>query len=321
MSTSSKTTKWGKMHLPQSCVFPEVCCNGCVPEIPQFNFERKRGIVWVCDLVGSSKLFNDDNTVEAVEAFLPRFHWVATQLVQAVGGQFIKWTGDGFMAWYPVPLARDLTKIVRRIISGATTLSFLVNFTGLAVKSPVRFRLRNGVAIEQDAIETTICAEGVRSTDVIGRGVVLAFRLAGMSASSETSSIEKLDDSILTNVPFENLPMGEFGRRFVSADEKLKYFKGESYGLGKLYMHRTRKIPLIRASFEIEKRLAAKPDVDYTIFYETLATNSEWGKQIVDSFDETLAKAVIPSLRIALDALRKIEMEMPKGFRKNSKRV
>jgi class 3 adenylate cyclase len=67
----------------------------------EFTFQRGRGLVWVCDLEGSTKLLNDNGAVTAIEDFLPRFHWLARAVVDAFGGQFIKWNGDGFLAWFP----------------------------------------------------------------------------------------------------------------------------------------------------------------------------------------------------------------------------
>ena len=73
-----------------------------------FSFERGRGVVWVCDVANSSKYLNDDESVMTMEGFLPRLHWVAKLAVNAAGGQFVKWTGDGFLGWFPIELHREL---------------------------------------------------------------------------------------------------------------------------------------------------------------------------------------------------------------------
>jgi hypothetical protein len=42
-----------------------------MPEFENFEFVRSRGLVWVCDLVGSSKFLNDNKTANnAVCRFL-----------------------------------------------------------------------------------------------------------------------------------------------------------------------------------------------------------------------------------------------------------
>ena len=58
-----------------------------------FEFSRSRGVVWVCDVAGSSSRLNSENGVEDTEAFLPRLYWTAVLAVESAGGKFIKWTG------------------------------------------------------------------------------------------------------------------------------------------------------------------------------------------------------------------------------------
>ena len=73
-----------------------------------FTFERGRGVVWVCDIQNSSRFLNDDESVQAMEQFFPRLHWLGKVAVDAAGGRFVKWTGDGFLAWFPIELYREL---------------------------------------------------------------------------------------------------------------------------------------------------------------------------------------------------------------------
>jgi hypothetical protein len=63
----------------------------------EFEFERSRGVVWVCDVAGSSSRLNSDNGVEDTEAFLPRLYWIAALIVESAGGRYIK------MDWRRVP--------------------------------------------------------------------------------------------------------------------------------------------------------------------------------------------------------------------------
>ena len=112
----------------------------------EFTFHRSRGVVWVCDVVGSSKLLNDDASAAAVEDFLPRLHWTASLLVDAAGGKFIKWTGDGFLAWFETPLYRELGQQARVVFQAARHLTTLVNVTQLGVTRKCKFKIRHGVA-------------------------------------------------------------------------------------------------------------------------------------------------------------------------------
>src|SRR6185312_16303380 len=122
----------------------------------EFTFGRSRGVVWVCDLVGSSRHLNNADSVTALEAFIPRLHWVSSVIVTAAGGKFIKWTGDGFLAWFETPLHRDLPKIAAAVFDAVWNLSVIVNVTQLCVEPQKKFKVRHGVSYEQDALTTTI---------------------------------------------------------------------------------------------------------------------------------------------------------------------
>lgn len=95
----------------------------------KFEFERSRGIIWVCDLANSSKYLNDNESVDDIEEYLPRLYWTSSKLVEAFGGKFIKWTGDGFLAWFETPLDRLTHKKADLVFQAAWHLSFLNNVT------------------------------------------------------------------------------------------------------------------------------------------------------------------------------------------------
>lgn len=60
------------------------------PKDRDFSFARKRGVVWVCDIAGSSRYLNDDASAQDLEDFLPRLYRTAAIMVEAAGGEFIK---------------------------------------------------------------------------------------------------------------------------------------------------------------------------------------------------------------------------------------
>src|SRR5437879_6459707 len=105
-----------------------------------FAFARARGVVWVCDVARSTSVLNDDASVDALEEFLPRLYWTALQAVHAAGGVFVKWTGDGFLAWFETELERTLGKQAQAIFTTAWHLTFLINVTSLGVRVPKRMR-------------------------------------------------------------------------------------------------------------------------------------------------------------------------------------
>src|SRR5713101_7540083 len=113
---------------------------------------RSRGIVWVCDIQSSSKYLNNDESAGALEKFLQRFLFLSIIFVEAAGGKFIKWTGDGFLAWFETPLLRDAGSIAEEVFNAAWQLSFYVNVSQLGVSAPVKFKIRHAVTMEHDAL-------------------------------------------------------------------------------------------------------------------------------------------------------------------------
>jgi class 3 adenylate cyclase len=202
--------------------------------IQQFDRKRKRGIVWICDIAHSSKYLNRNDTAEPTEEFLQRFLYLSLVAVEASKGEFVKWTGDGFMAWYETPLDRSVGDIVSRVFRAAYELSLYVNVTQLAVSSPVRLRIRHAVTYEKDALVIDLKHSGtMASRDVLGRSVVLAFRLSSLSGAfpsivTQRELVEACKESAdRFRISFVKL---RFNR-----EDRLRYFKGEIWGVKNLY--------------------------------------------------------------------------------------
>lgn len=98
-----------------------------------FTFERGRGIVWVCDIQDSSKHLNKNESAQAIEEFFQRLHWLGKLAVSAAGGQFVKWTGDGFLAWFPIELYRELGPQAAGVVNISKQITVINNVTGLGV--------------------------------------------------------------------------------------------------------------------------------------------------------------------------------------------
>jgi class 3 adenylate cyclase len=70
------------------------------------------------------------------------------------------------------------------VIDAAWHLTLLVNVTQLGLKPRRKFRIRHGVTYEQDAsLIKIVHLGGFQSLDIVGRAVVLAFRLSGVAAA------------------------------------------------------------------------------------------------------------------------------------------
>jgi hypothetical protein len=210
-----------------------------VQELHDFSFERSRGIVWVCDLVNSAKYLNDNACAGDLEEFLPRLHWAGMIATEAATGRFLKWTGDGFLAWFETPLYREIGQKAATIFQVIWHLSFMVNVTQLAVKSSKRFIVRHGIAFEHDALVTNIKdAKGHETLDITGRGVVLAFKLSGIRASFPGLVTE---GSLVKSAREFGYKSTEFKAWIPSDEDRLRFFKGERYGTRNLYISTDKK--------------------------------------------------------------------------------
>ena len=203
----------------------------------EFSFQRGRGIVWVCDVARSSKYLNDDKSVDAIEQFLPRLHWIAKAAASAAGGNFVKWTGDGFLAWFPIALHRELAARSPSVIEVIWHVTVMNNVTRLGIKERIPFYLRHGVTVEHDALITKISDEHGESIDLIGRSVVLAFRLSGITAEfpnivAQKEVVESVSENALSSVNFKKL--------HISKEDGIKYFKGEEFGTRNLVVSANR---------------------------------------------------------------------------------
>ena len=280
-----------------------------------FSFERSRGIVWVCDLANSSKYLNDNATAGDLEQFLPRLHWTAMIALQASHGTFLKWTGDGFLAWFETPLHRELGQRAAAVFQALWHLSFTVNVTQLGVKSSKKFNLRHGVAYEQDALLTRIkYPKGHETLDITGRAVVLAFRLSGIHASfpgvvTEGGLVKSTQEFGYRSV--------EFKHWIPSAEDRLCYFRGERYGTKNLYASVDKK-PRQRnfgALIKQTKRLitnvetqghASEDEVDLASrFCSLMSSGPPWAKTVMAEEHRFLREDMLGSLKSFVQAFPK----------------
>lgn len=185
----------------------------------------------MCDLSNSSQYLNDNATAAAIEAFIPRLHWTARAVVAAAGGHFIKWTGDGFLAWFPVELHRNVGRHTVAVFNAAYHLTLLINVTGLKVETEKKFGIRHGITLEHDALVTRMQDDQSESVDLLGRAVVLAFRLSAVKARFPGIVTQQE----LVYAAREAGYALDFQRWQLKPDERLKYFSGEKWGTTSLY--------------------------------------------------------------------------------------
>lgn len=277
-------------------------------------------MVWVCDLADSSRFLNDNQTAGELEEFLQRLYWVSSMIVDASGGTFIKWTGDGFLAWFETPLHRDLSEQAAAAFQAAWTITLMVNVTQLGLNPKRKFVVRHGMAYEQDAMLIKIKHKGGHeSLDLIGRAVVLAFRLSGIAASFPGIVCQK----VLVDADANNKDtICRFNKLRLSANDRLKYFKGERWGIEQIYasdnaaLFRNRKATLKHARDAVDKAEGRKPypkeDVKFgTLFVKNMMDGPDWCQKVLEDTlrfckDELLGrlKSIIPLLEVEYNSGR-----------------
>jgi hypothetical protein len=241
-----------------------------------FSFNRTRGIVWVCDIVNSSKYLNDLKHTDYLEEFLIRFHWFSRRIVSASGGQYIKWTGDGFMAWYECPLKINLNSLINQIVDAAWQTTFITNITQMGLTNDIKISIRNSITFEEDALLTSISSNENNSVDILGRGVVLCFRLS--SITSKFPNIILHGDLVSNNLKYSTTRI-DFNK-----DEINKYFKGEVWETDNVF-----KVNNIqnRDKSERNKDVNEPTEFHYKI-QEELQNGPEWTKELLKIYIEFL---------------------------------
>ncbi len=280
-------------------------------ELAQFGFRRSRGIVWVCDVPHSSSYLNNNATAGALEEFLPRLYVVANLITVAACGKFIKWTGDGFISWFETPLHRDIETHAKSAFWAARDLSFLVNVTQLGVKSDKKFGVRHGLTYEHDAMVLNIGhTKTFSSIDLIGRGIVLACRLA---------SVQGKHPSIVTNR--ELIRIGDqyatFAKWRILKEDRLKYFKGEQWGTDDLYISVEKKISPKRSLDAVIRQgeiaiKKAEQDGDpneaslkrVTVFVNSMLNGPAWCKEVIEEEARFIEQDLKGSLKKVIEVLK-----------------
>ena len=275
------------------------------------TFYRKRALVWVCDIEKSSSILNDVDCINQAEEFLKRFFFLSSLLIRVTGGQVSKWTGDGFLAAYNVPLDRDLGARANQIFSAAWHLTFLINVTQLGVKCSRRFRVRHGVTYEPDAILVEHETGSSKTLDIIGRSVVLAFRLSGIKADFPGIVTSK-------NVVAAAAKRGsarKFCKLTFSRDDLLKHFKGEKWATNEIYAS-TDKTTKSKSPSSTERRIIQAIDHAegkghhgdeqpwFSEYIVAMFTGPKWAQEVLFELSAFADKSMLEPLKAILELLR-----------------
>jgi class 3 adenylate cyclase len=277
---------------------------------------RSRGIVWVCDIQSSSKYLNNDESAEALEKFLQRFLFLSIIFVEAAGGKFVKWTGDGFLAWFETPLLRDAGNVAEEVCNAAWNLSLYVNVSQLGVSAPVEFKIRHAVTMEHDALVIDLSYSKNRSTDVLGRAVVLAFRLSSIKAGFPNiitqGELLKLTKTTGT-IHFQKLKL--------SKEDKVRYFKDEKWGTADIFASgdRAHRHLSVRTVLRFAKKAIdhaegrrdspAKHTNFYTKVLEEMRTGPDWAQEVEKTIHKFTSDELLGNLKRLVPMLEKQKEE------------
>lgn len=278
----------------------------------KFTFERGRGVVWVSDIQNSSKYLNDNESIQAVEEYFQRLHWLGKVAVSAADGQFVKWTGDGFLGWFPVELHRDFGPQSASVVDIIWQLTLINNVTGLGIEGKPKFRLKHGLTLEHDAYLTKVYDENGEHLDLMGRAVVLAFRLAGMKVNFPGIVTQR---ELIEAVAGKNLSRIKFKKINLSSSEREKYFKGDKWGTTSLYASAERK-PRPRSMdsllrqvqktiAESEKPQTIQDETNPTIkrFMEDLLSGPAWTQEVFKNYIRFLQEDMLGTLKMVAHEL------------------
>ena len=148
--------------------------------------------------------------------------------------------------------------------------------------------------------------------DLIGRAVVLAFRLSGIQTYFPGIVTEK---EIVTN----NSDYGIFEQWEPSQNDILKYFKGEEHGLDSIYVSTKKEYQKLDLSSLTEKTNKTlenlkNPDIkDETEhipnFIELMKEGPEWCQEIVDLETKFITEQLVNSLKKVSRLLKRDEQK------------
>ena len=172
--------------------------------------------------------------------------------------------------------------------------------------------------MEHDALITSVADKSGKNIDLIGRSVVLAFRLADIKAGFPNIATQR---EIVEATSDEDIARMEFRRLRLSAADRLRYFKGQQYGIGDLYesterRHRKlskdsllRKVRMTIADFENSDSdlLPIDSTVESLVYH--LQSGPEWTREVLTNYIRFLRDDVLGALNKSESLLESPEDE------------
>jgi class 3 adenylate cyclase len=148
-----------------------------IDKSPKDTAERRQLTVMFCDLVGSTAL-SARLDPEDLRGIIGAYHRCATELVERNGGFVAKYIGDGVLAYFGYPQARehDAEHAVR------AALALVEAVPQLATKAGSPLQVRVGIGTGLVVVGNLIGAGAAQEQAVVGETPNLAARLQGAAA-------------------------------------------------------------------------------------------------------------------------------------------
>lgn len=166
--------------------------------------------------------------------------------------------------------------------------------------------------MEHDALLTKVTDDKGEHFDLAGRAVVLAFRLTGMKASFPSIITQR---EIVEAIEKENVSRVRFRSLKLSAEDRLKYFRGERWGTSSLYSSTERKshsksksavLRMVKKTIaEAEKPQTVDDETDPMIkqFMIDLLSGPAWTREVFKDYMKFLREDMLGALKLAERAL------------------
>ncbi len=173
--------------------------------------EDREVSVWFCDISGFTA-FAESNSPADVQKMINHFFAIAVNRIFEYSGTLDKYLGDGFMAVFGAPFAREDDAV--RTINAAIALHRDIDVRNRSKSHAVKINIRSGIATGR-VIAGDIGAEVRRDYTVIGDTVNIAGRLQQEVAKADEIIIDGATMAKIEN----NIPASFIGNMTLRGKE------------------------------------------------------------------------------------------------------
>lgn len=183
-------------------------------------------LVLTGDLRGFSRNYNRNPTI--YKEFLRRFYTFTSSCIESAGGDLVKFTGDGFLALWPLHDSdfRKNSKICEIVEVTAFSLSGMIKISELDLEIESETFLRQGITIEENATEVEYGSpESNFEYDYLGTMINLSFFIPKIPEVWPYMAVHK-DFIELKNMYDDHLDYGAYTSKKITEEKLGEKFEG-----------------------------------------------------------------------------------------------